>query len=258
VINIAPTSRATPIVEPAPGRRAREDPRVRLLSDLRSGDRPRVERALAGLTRPDRAHVADVIQLLAWDDLVGSARRMLEAHASAHVGLLVDVLLDQDSDFAIRRRIPRILGTLSSARALDGLLCGLDDPRFEVRYGCARAIDRMLARHSGLGVPADRVLSVIERELSVPRTIWESHHVIDRADRDEDSGVGEPASAGLAPRSLEHVFTLLSTVLPREPVQVAFGGIRSHNPGLRGLAIEYLDSVLPGPIRVRLYERIDE
>jgi len=255
VIDVAPAVRAAAAVsQPAstPARIVRDNPRVRLLSDLRSGDRERVERALGELTHPERAHVADVVQLLAWDDLVGGARRVLEKHAAAHVGLLVDVLLDQATDFAIRRRIPRILGTLSSARALDGLVRGLDDPRFEVRYGCARAMDRVLASRSDLQAPSDRVLTVIERELSVPIAIWQSHHVIDR----EEDASGAESSAERAPRSLEHVFTLLSTVLPREPVQVAFGGIRSENAGLRGLAAEYLDSVLPPAIRAKLYERL--
>jgi hypothetical protein len=255
VIHIAPPTRvAAPPGSAAGVRIARDDPRVRLLSDLRSGDRDRVEQALTQLTRPDRAHVADVIQLLAWDDLVGSARRVLEAHADAHVGLLVDVLIDQETDFAIRRRIPRILGTLSSARALEGLVCGLDDPRFEVRYGCARALDRMLAHHPHLHVQTERVMEVVERELSLPLSIWQSHQIIDRVER-EDEAAGSEAGER-PPRNLEHVFILLSTVLPREPVQVAFGGIRSENPGLRGLAIEYLEGVLPAGIRAKLYERL--
>ena len=256
IIHVAPpVSVAAAVSSAAPTARVvREDPRVRVLSDLRSGDRERVERALGELTHPERAHVADVVQLLAWDDLVSAARRVLEKHAAAHVGLLVDVLLDPATAFAIRRRIPRILGTLSSARALDGLVGGLDDPRFEVRYGCARAMDRILATRSDLQAPSDRVLTVIERELSVPLSIWQSHQVIDRIDREEDGSGAETAER--ASRSLEHVFTLLSTVLPREPVQVAFGGVRSENAGLRGLAVEYLDSVLPAGIRTKLYERL--
>ena len=41
-------------------------------------------------------------------------------------------MLDPDTDFAIRRRIPRILGAVASERALSGLVRGLDDARFEV------------------------------------------------------------------------------------------------------------------------------
>ncbi len=56
-----------------------------------------------------------------------------------------------------------------------------------------------------------------------------------------------------AGESLAHVFTLLSLVLAREPLQVAFRGLQTDDDQLRGTALEYLDSVLPGPIRQRLW-----
>ena len=113
--------------------------------------------------------IAQVVQLLAWDDVVGMARPVLEAHAAAHVGLLVDELLDARTDFAIRRRLPRILATAPTQRALNGLVRGLDDQRFEVRYQCSRAIDRLLTKNDALRVDERSILSVIERELSVRR-----------------------------------------------------------------------------------------
>ena len=62
---------------------------------------------------------------------------------------------------------------------------------------------------------------------------------------------------GRAQRNLEHVFTLLSAVLPREPLQVAFHGIRSADVALRSLAVEYLDGVLPEPLRAKLWALVD-
>lgn len=230
----------------------KEDPRLRLLGELRSGDRARVEAALDRLTKPDRSQVAQVIDLLAWDDLVAKARLVLERVAGSHVGLLVDVLVDPATDFAVRRRIPRILGTLTSRRALDGLLHGLDDARFEVRYQCGRAIDRMLTRDSSLSVDPRVAFEHVERELSVPLQVWQGHRLIDQPDRDED-----PDPTDLSHRNLEHVFALLAAVLPREPLEVALFGIRSSNPGLRGLALEYLESVLPPPILARLWQVVD-
>ena len=231
----------------------KDDPRVRLLAELRSGDRTRVEIALHALTKPDRTQVAQVIDLLAWDDLVSSARPVLERVASSHVGLLVDVLLDPATDFAVRRRIPRILGTLTSQRALDGLVHGLDDARFEVRYQCSRAIDRMQVRDSSLTVDAGQMLAHVERELSVPLQVWQGHRLIDQPD--DPAAQDDPTD--LRHRNLEHVFSLLATVLPREPLQVALRGIRSPNYGLRGLALEYLESVLPPPILARLWQVVD-
>ena len=63
--------------------------------------------------------------------------------------------------------------------------------------------------------------------------------------------------SGPPQRNLEHVFTLLSAVLPREPLQVAYHGIRSADVALRGLAVEYLDGVLPVPLRAKLWALVD-
>jgi AAA family ATP:ADP antiporter len=245
---------AAPAAVPHPGRE--EDPRMRCLVDLRSGDRDRVARALSRLTRPDTLQVAQVVQLLAWDEMVAGAREVLERSAAGHVGLLVDELLDPNADFAIRRRIPRILGTLSSERAVNGLVRGLDDARFEVRYQCSRAIDRLLVKGVPLPVDPQRILAIVDRELSVPPEVWHGYQLIDRVERDEEGGLAELVPAR-AQRNLEHVFTLLSAVLPREPLQVTFHGIRSEDAGLRGLAIEYLDGVLPAGTRVKLWAVLD-
>jgi hypothetical protein len=242
-----PRAAAAPLA-PAPP----EDPRMRALADLRSGDRRRVEDALDKLVKPDAMLITQVIQLLAWDDVVARARKVLESAAASHVGLLVDALVDADTDFAIRRRLPRVLGTLSSDLALRGLLQGLDDARFEVRYQCSHAIDRMLSRNTGLAVDPVRVMAVVDRELSVSPQVWQGYRLIDRAEGDAVPATQE-AQAERAQENVTHVFSLLAAVLPREPLQVAFRGIRSDDASLRGLALEYLDGVLPPTIRAKLY-----
>ena len=55
-----------------------------------------------------------------------------------------------------------------------------------------------------------------------------------------------------ASRSIDHLVTILSLVLPAEPLRIAFQGLRSGDPGLRGTAQEYLEGVLPSAIRDRL------
>ena len=243
----APRAAAPPIM-PAPP----EDPTLRTLAALRSGDRRRVEDALDRLAKPDATLTTQVIQLLAWDDVVARARKVLESAAASHVGLLVDALVDPDTDFAIRRRLPRVLGTLSSDLALRGVLQGLDDARFEVRYQCSHAIDRMLTRNPGLAVDQARVMAVVDRELSVSPQVWQGYRLIDRAEGDAMPATQE-AQAERAQENVTHVFALLAAVLPREPLQVAFRGIRSDDASLRGLALEYLDGVLPPTIRTKLY-----
>jgi hypothetical protein len=231
------------------------DPRLQVIVDLRSGDRERVEAALRQASVDDRAHVAQIIELLAWDDVVAGARQVLERAAPVHLGMMIDALVDPRTDFAIRRRLPRLLTAVGTPRAVDGVLQGLEDTRFEVRYQCSRSLDRMLAHDSALTVDHGRILAFVEREVSVPVSVWQGYGLIDQPEREESS---EADDAG-APdnRNIEHVFSLLATILPREPLQVALRGLRSRNPGLHGLAIEYLDQVLPHAILSKLRRLID-
>jgi ATP:ADP antiporter, AAA family len=247
------TPRPHLVATPIP--RRDEDVKLRVLADLRSGNRTRVETAVRSLERPDRLQIVQLIQLLAWDDLVPVVRLTLERSAAAHTGLLGDVLTDPDTDFAVRRRLPRILGLVPSARALDSLLTGLEDPRFEVRYQCARAIPRVLAANPELSVDPQRILALAERELSVPLQIWQGHRLLDRDETDDDGW--RPAEGEGAGRNIEHLFLLLSLVLPREPLQAAFRGIASGDPSMRSLTLEYLEGALPAPIVVRLWALID-
>ena len=268
----APTlpSLEVPVVEPpvaledvTPGHREHIpvhvllDEPLDLLRQLRSGERDRVLVALESAPRFESMHVAQALQLLAWDDVTTQVRRAIERRAERHVGLLVDALLDGATDFAIRRRIPRVLVSAPTQRTLDGLVLGLSDGRFEVRYQCSRAMDRIMVAEPTLRVDPDRIFQVVERELSVARPVWNGHRLLDRFESSDAVMYLDEHLRDRANRSLEHVFSLLVTVLPREPMKVAFRVVHADDPMLRGLALEYLTGVLPEPVRQRLWDILD-
>ena len=228
----------------------RVDAQLRSLADLRSRDLPRVTAALDRTSGFGRIHVAQIIDLLAWDDVLPAARRALDQLAPFHLGMLIDALLDPGSDFVIRRRLPRIVGTVGSHRSLEGLVDGLNDARFEVRYHCSRAIGRILASNPGLSLDRARMIAVVERELSVPPQRWRGYRLLDRPDIEETAGSSIPTAD--SSRFREHILLLLATIVGREPLDAAVRGVRSANPGVRGLAAEYLDQVLPPAVLDRL------
>lgn len=233
------------------------DESLDLVRQLRSGDRDRVLVALESASRFEAIHVAQALQLLAWDDVTLQVRRALERSAERHVGLMVDALLDGGTEFAVRRRIPRVLIGVPGQRTLDGLVLGLSDTRFEVRYQCSRAMDRILVADPTLRVDQARIFQIVERELSVARPVWNGHRLLDQFESSDAVMFLDEHLRDRANRSLEHVFSLLVTVLPREPVKVAFRVVHSDDPMLRGLALEYLTGVLPESVRTRLWEILD-
>ena len=239
-----PAASAPADMEPAP--RVEIDEAMTRLAALRSGRLDAVTRALEAGGPFDTPQLAQIVTLLAWDDARPHAHRALVAHAAHRVGMLVDFLLDQETPFAVRRRLPRVLAELPSQRAVDGLLAGLDDSRFEVRYRCGRALDRILESHPQLTIDASRVYAAVARELHVPASIARSYVVIDPDDGDSN-GTLEPV--GPRQRNVEYVFSLLATVLPRAPLKAAYRAIHSDDRLLRGLALDFLNGTLPPQLR---------
>jgi hypothetical protein len=238
---------------------ARQIPMDREVQDilaLRSRDRERVVRVLSRETGLPASLVPHVIALLAWDAVAEHALFALRKVAEQHVGELVDALVDPNQEFAIRRRLARVFSVCVSQRAADGVALGLDDIRFDVRYQAARSLLAIVEKNPGVRIDGDRMLAVVLREVTVGRPVWESRRLLDGDVADSHSPL-DRFVRDRAGDSLAHVFTVLSLVLPREPMQIAFRSLHTDDPHLQGTAIEYLEEVLPPQIRERLWPYIE-
>ncbi|HZO57719.1 MAG TPA: hypothetical protein VFB63_33715, partial [Bryobacteraceae bacterium] len=80
---------------------------------------------------------------------------------------------------------------------------------------------------------------------------------LDGSDEGELSPLMDEFLRNRSSRSLEHVFTLLMLVLPKEPLRVAFRGLHTDDSHLRGTALEYLESTLPEDVFDRLRPLLD-
>ncbi|MEO7653231.1 MAG: hypothetical protein ABIZ80_22460, partial [Bryobacteraceae bacterium] len=249
--------KASASAPPAPAAALRDRSAV-LLGELRSQDLRRVLGVLESAERLDMLLVPQVIRLLAWDEASGAARAFLERGASGLSGQLSDALLDPEVDFAIRRRIPRLLARSGTQRSVEALLQGLRDARFEVRFQCGRALDHLKRQYPDLEFRETVVLASVARELSVGKSIWRSWRSIDKRDSTDDYNFLDELLKGRADQSLEHVFSLLALILPRGALMAAFRALHQEDRVFRGLALEYLENVLPEEIRQRLWVILEE
>ena len=234
------------------------DAEMRQIAALRSRDRDQVLRVLQTQQRLPPTLLPHIIPLLAWDPVAVAALDALRRVADERVGELIDALVDSNQEFAVRRRLARVFSVCTSQRAVDGLMLGLNDHRFEVRFQCARSLAAIVQKHRQLRVDREMIFEVVQRETAVGRPVWESHRLLNQLeDRNEpffvDDFVKDRAS-----RSLAHTFTLLSLVLPAEPLRIAFHGLHTDDPNLRGTALEYLEGVLPPAIRERLWPFLED
>ncbi|MBI3206994.1 MAG: hypothetical protein HYZ29_35985 [Myxococcales bacterium] len=197
------------------------------LADLRSGDAARARARLTGDERFDPDLVAAVIGLLGNDDLSRDALRCLRGWGDLALPELCCALADHDLDAVIRRRIPRVLESLEDPRAAKGLLDALFADEIEVRRQAAFALQRQPSPP-----PRERVLAAVELELRRGA-----------AGSAAAEGAGDPAA------SVEQAVVLLSLVLEREPLSLAYRALRSGDDVQRGTALEYFENVLPEALR---------
>jgi ATP:ADP antiporter, AAA family len=205
---------------------------------------------------PARDQVEGVIELLAWDAVAAEAIRALEALPPEVTQVLLRHLLDPDEDFAIRRRLVGVLAAYRTPESFEGLFQALHDRRFEVRYRAGRVLSHMAEDVPGLAIDRERVFDVVLREMAVERTVWESRQLID-APPDETSPMEIELLRDRVSRSLEHLFTLLSLILPRSTLRLAFHALHTEDQYLRGTALEYLETVLPETVWRKLWPLLD-
>jgi hypothetical protein len=188
-----------------------------------SGDPERTAEALrAGPLEPEL--VSLVVPLLAHDGTAEPAVEALRSVAVRVPGQLIDALLDPALPQKLRRRLPRVLRSAPHPRAVRGLSEALLDPDREIRLRAALALRDLAEQHQELRPPRRLTLQAAARELET----------------DPD-------------RAYELVFMLLSLALDREPLELAQRALASADPKQRGTALEYLEQVIPEPIRSGLW-----
>ena len=211
------------------GRASDRDTLIEAIIDLRSSRLDRIRTAIKGAYPVDVRLVPFVIPLLGRNDVLPDALRYLRTAAPRSTGLLIDWLLDSETPPLVRSRIPRVLKSVLTPAVLSGLLRALDDSLFAVRHEAAVALATITSRDATLSVPPETIFLSVVREL----------------EREEQSN-----------KVLDHAFTLLGLVLERDHLRTALQALQTDDQRLRGIALEYLENVLPDDIRLPLWPRI--
>ena len=222
-----------------------------LIADLRSNDSRRIQRAL-NTSLIDIRLTPYLIPLLANDDVADDIRTELRWLVPRISGQLTDALLDPDIPLLARQRLPGVLEASHNPRSIEGLLLGMMDASFYVRYSCARALARMRSRNTSLTIPRETVFAAIREELDASVDEWEA--------RSEELNLGDlqmmNQESSPIDRNMEHVFTLLALTLDPDAVHMSMQAAFSNDINLRGTALEYLENVLPAGLYLALIERL--
>ena len=210
------------------------DTATRLLGELASHDPKRIHRALAE-SPLSPSGVAFAITLLDRPQLADAALRAIARVATSCIGQLTDALRDRQLTPPVRAKLPALIVGAATDRtraeiARAGLVAGLHDGDLDVRAAVAESLAKLRELYEDIAFDAQLVFEGVRRELATETT----------EDTDGD-------------KAIKHLATLLALALPAEPIQMAFMGLRSDDPTLRGVALEYLENVLPDDIREQMW-----
>ncbi|CAN5214359.1 hypothetical protein BH11MYX1_BH11MYX1_04680 [soil metagenome] len=189
-----------------------------------------------------------VLDLVANDDdeIAKAAILGLRKLAPLGTGLYVEALTDREAPEKLRRRMPGLLTTGAPGLAGWGLWRGLADPSFDVRYYCSTALAGL--QHE-LSLRNDDVFEYVRKELLTDPNEWRARKLA------TDPVIEATGDSSLG---LSHIFRVLGLVLPAEPLRVALHAMQTDDASLRGMALEYLESILPPDVRAQLWPFLDE
>lgn len=209
----------------------------------------RRETVRAAKRLPDPRFVPELVSLLADADLRGVAREALVATADPALERLSELLLSEDTAFAVAREIPATLLRFAPEQGAPVLLRRLASGRGGlVRFRSLRTLNQL--RRQQRGLPLDR--AAVETALSLDlRKAFR-----DRALRRglERFGVAQSEPAGLLLAELleekeslatERVFRALQLFLREERVEAVYRAVKSGRSELHAAAVELLQGLLP-------------
>jgi AAA family ATP:ADP antiporter len=221
------------------------------IAELESGDAARVVAALAGPPL-ELETVSFVIPLLEHDATADAAGRALGKIAPRIAGQLADTLLDTERPLRLRRRIPRVLSGCPHPRVVRALGDALQDAEFELRYRSGLALRELVRADARLKPASNVVLRAAEREVEASNAAWEARTAALRIESDGPDVVSRQGTV-LPDRALDHVFTLLGLAFDSDAIELSRRALSTSDSKLRGTALEYLEHVVPEPIRAGIW-----
>lgn len=177
------------------------------------------------------------------DDVVAALARF----GDRIVGTMRDYLIDPDTPPAIRRELPGVLQAIGSRAAHVVLVESLLDGDPDLRLRVISALNKLAQLHPGRPVDREIVETALAAELIGH---YRSYQVIGRLGQalaSQDS-VNDVLRDGLA-RETERIFRLMKILYPEHDLHSAFVGIQSADITVHDNALEFLDQVLPVPLR---------
>ena len=221
-----------------------------------------VREALASAGKiKELAVVRDVIMRLGCPKTKGAAHQALIQYGEIAVETLREVLLDPNASRDVRLNIPSTLSQIASPAAMNALLNGLNQQDGSLRYRIIVGLEVMARRLPNLRIDRHTIELTIDAEASHYYRRFLTFFVLFGDDTEGSMNNGSLLDQVLLEnmeRERERVLRLLSLIYRPDDMGNACSALRSGNPVKKAQAIEFLDNLLSGDLKRRVFPLFDD
>jgi HEAT repeat protein len=190
-----------------------------------------------------------IIARLGSRDTTLQARRALVKYGAKVLGTLRDYLLDDQTELAVRRAIPRVISRIGSQLAVDILLNHLHEVAPELRLTVIKGLNKLRAQSPELRFDAARIrehLIIEAREYYQSLALLQAYNPTTRlpAPQQESDDLLQRALEEKSTSIFERIFRLLGLIYPPEDLHQAYQATLSPEATVKANALELLDNLL--------------
>ncbi|MFQ5865732.1 MAG: Npt1/Npt2 family nucleotide transporter [bacterium] len=191
------------------------------------------------------------------------ARIALANYSDRILPRLMRVLNDADNNMLIRKSIPRVLCQIKSDESLDVLIENLEHQNTIIRYEVIKSLNKIRKSCPELEFDQEKICSTLMIEIRDYYSKLNIFHAYGRKDRmsidvREVDDILYPALQEKLRESLDRIFRLLALIFPQQDIYNSYYFLTQGSQDEKSNALEYLDNLLPGELRVALLPILDD
>ncbi|HYR89677.1 MAG TPA: MFS transporter [Terriglobia bacterium] len=233
---------------------------IELLRQLIEDPAPEV--AAAAATAAGKAGhlklVFNVVNMLPVRRLRSAGREALLCYGERIVGTLGDLLNDKQTEFALRRELPWVLGRIPVKRSMDLLIDNLATEDAVLKFRCVKALNRLHETNPELPTPIAGIKGSIYAETRAYYEALSICHAVGWSGDGDSNSLLVRALRECMDEKLEVIFRLLGLAYAQKDIYSAYLALKGTRADRRSAAIEFLDNVLRDNLKSIILPLLEE
>jgi AAA family ATP:ADP antiporter len=215
-------------------------------------------RSVRALGASDPLFVPTLVSLLRHRSLKSSARDALVGYGEGVLDTLSYLLRDTGDDIWVRRHLPATIARIPTQKSVDILIEALKDADSFLRYKAVTGLEKLHREHPELTIDRQPIEALAAKEALAYCNHLTLHDNLFNREKLSADGLLAAALQEKMARAVDRVYRLLGLIYPWRDIGAARYAIEHGDARLRAGALEYLDNLLPPPLRKRLMLLVDD